>query len=126
MTEPLPETGARTFALKAREVVAELAAPRDAVALGPGIGLDEETRAAARALVQELPKPMAVAAAGLSALAGHLEALRAAPAARGPPPHPGGVARVLAAPRPHAPRRRVAAVPGVAPPPPAPAPLAGA
>jgi len=45
MTEPLPETGARTFALKAREVVAELAAPRDAVALGPGIGLDEETRA---------------------------------------------------------------------------------
>src|SRR5207244_2114843 len=28
MTEPLPETGARTFALKAREVVAELAAAR--------------------------------------------------------------------------------------------------
>src|SRR5207253_1572116 len=97
MTEPLPETGARTFALKAREVVAELAAPRDAVALGPGIGLDEETRAATRALVQELPKPMAVDADGLSALAGHLEALRAAPAARVLTPHPGEMARLLAA-----------------------------
>ena len=96
MTEPLPETGARTLGLKAREVVAELAARRDAVALGPGIGLDDETRAAARALVQELPKPMAVDADGLSALAGHLDAVRAAPAARALTPHPGEMARLLA------------------------------
>src|SRR5207247_1568396 len=39
MTEPLPETGARTFALKAREVVAELAAPRAPGGPGPGLGL---------------------------------------------------------------------------------------
>ena len=110
MTEPLPETGARTFALKAREVVAELAAPRDAVALGPGIGLDEETRAAARALVQELPKPMAVDADGLSALAGHLEALRAAPAARVLTPHPGEMARLLAASVPDVQRARITTV----------------
>ena len=38
MTEPLPETSARTIALKAREAVAELAASRDAVAIGPGLG----------------------------------------------------------------------------------------
>src|SRR5207249_10143853 len=42
MTEPLPETPTHTLALKAREVIAELAASRDAVAIGPGIGLDEE------------------------------------------------------------------------------------
>ena len=42
MTEPLPETSARTIALKAREAVAELAASRDAVAIGPGLGLDAE------------------------------------------------------------------------------------
>ncbi|HKB25840.1 MAG TPA: NAD(P)H-hydrate dehydratase [Methylomirabilota bacterium] len=95
MTEPLPETAARTLALKAREVVAELAAGRDAVALGPGIGLDEETRQAARALVQELPKPMAVDADALSALAGHLDALRGAPAQRCLTPHPGELARLL-------------------------------
>ena len=96
MTEPLPETGARTLALKAREVVAELAAQRDAVALGPGIGLDEETAAAARALVQELARPMALDADGLSALAGHLDVLGSAPAARCLTPHPGEMARMLA------------------------------
>ena len=95
MTEPLPETGARTLALKAREVVTELAAARDAVALGPGIGLDEETRAATRALTAEVTKPMAIDADGLSALAGHLDALRSAPAARCLTPHPGEMARLL-------------------------------
>ncbi|MGH7275636.1 MAG: NAD(P)H-hydrate dehydratase [Candidatus Rokuibacteriota bacterium] len=95
MTEALPETPARTLALKAREVVAELAARRDAVALGPGIGLDAETQRAARALVQELAKPMAVDADALSALAGHLDALRSTPAARCLTPHPGELARML-------------------------------
>ncbi len=95
MTEALPETPARTLALKAREVVAELAARRDAVALGPGIGLDAETQQTARALVQELAKPLAVDADALSALAGHLDALRSAPAARCLTPHPGELARML-------------------------------
>src|SRR5207245_1187260 len=62
MTEPLPETGVRTLALKAREVVTELAAARDALALGPGIGLDEETGAATRALTAAVTKPMATGA----------------------------------------------------------------
>jgi hydroxyethylthiazole kinase-like uncharacterized protein yjeF len=95
MTEALPETAARTLALKAREVVAELAARRDAVALGPGIGLDEETQAAVRALVQELSKPVAVDADALSALAAHLDLLHDAPAARCLTPHPGELARML-------------------------------
>src|SRR5437763_14559719 len=98
MTDALPETAARTLALKAREVVGELATRRDAVALGPGIGLDEETQAAARALVQELPKPMAVDADALSALAGPLALLRGAPAARCLTPHPGELARMLGVP----------------------------
>src|SRR5204862_8368277 len=69
MTEPLPETAARTLGLKARDVVAELAASRDAVAIGPGIGLDVETQQVARSLVAELRKPMAVDADRLTALA---------------------------------------------------------
>lgn len=95
MTEPLPETPARTLALKAREVVAELALRRDAVALGPGIGLDAETQTVARGLVQDVAKPMAVDADALSALAGHLDVVRAAPAARCLTPHPGEMARML-------------------------------
>src|SRR5207249_4147534 len=82
MTEPLPETAARTIGLKAREVVAELATSRDAVAVGPGIGLDAETRQVARSLVAELRKPMAIDADGLTALAGPLKALSAAPRCR--------------------------------------------
>ncbi len=97
MTEALPETPARTLAGKAREVVAELAAARDAVALGPGIGLDAETQAAARALVAELSRPMAVDADALTALAGHLDVLRGAPAPRCLTPHPGELARMLGA-----------------------------
>ena len=110
MTEPLPETAARTLALKSREVVAELAAQRDAVALGPGLGLDDETRAVARALVQETAKPMAVDADALSALAGHPEVLRAAPAARTLTPHPGEMARLLGASVPEVQRDRIATV----------------
>jgi ADP-dependent NAD(P)H-hydrate dehydratase / NAD(P)H-hydrate epimerase len=97
MTEPLPETPARTVALKAREIIVELAAPRDAVAIGPGLGLDEETLQAARSLIKELPKPLAADADALTALAGHLDVLRAAPAARCLTPHPGEMARMLGA-----------------------------
>lgn len=95
MTTPLPEAPARTLALKAREVVAELAAPRDAVAIGPGLGLEDETRQVVRSLIEKLDKPMAVDADALTALTGHLELLRAAPGGRCLTPHPGEMARML-------------------------------
>ena len=95
MTEPLPETPARTLALKAREVVAELAASRDAVAIGPGLGLEDETRQVVRSLIEKLDKPMAVDADALTALTGHLELLRTAPRTRCLTPHPGEMARML-------------------------------
>ena len=62
MSEPLPETEARTVAVKARDAVVELAATRDAVALGPGLGLDEDTR--------RLSKQLLAARAALDELAG--------------------------------------------------------
>jgi len=95
MTEALPETSARTLALKAREAILELAGSRDAVAIGPGIGLDHETVQVARSLARELGRPMAIDADGLTALAGHLDLLREAPAARCLTPHPGELARLL-------------------------------
>jgi len=97
MTEPLPETPARTLALKAREAIVELAGTRDAVAIGPGIGLDDETARVVRSLIHELRQPMAVDADGLTALAGHLDVLRDAPSARCLTPHPGEMARMLGA-----------------------------
>jgi NAD(P)H-hydrate epimerase len=95
MSEPLPETEARTVALKARDALTELAAARDAVTIGPGLGLAEETRRLARGLVRELPRPMAVDADALTALAERLDDLREAAAPRYLTPHPGEMARLL-------------------------------
>ena len=95
MTEPVAETAVRTIALKARDALHDLAARRDAVALGPGLGLDEDTQALARALVFDFEQPMVVDADALTALAGHLDRLRGARAARCLTPHPGEMARML-------------------------------
>jgi NAD(P)H-hydrate epimerase len=95
MTETLPETGACSVALEAKERVVELAEARDAVALGPGLGLDPGTQALARELVRSVDRPMVVDADALTALAGHLDVLRAAPAPRALTPHPGEMARLL-------------------------------
>jgi len=95
MTEPIVETASQSLAVKAREHLLELAMQRDAVALGPGISLDPETQALARALVAEVPRPMVVDADALSALAGHLDLLEEAPAPRILTPHPGEMARML-------------------------------
>jgi hydroxyethylthiazole kinase-like uncharacterized protein yjeF len=95
MTEPLEETGAQTVALKARDRIAELAAARDAVALGPGLGLDGDTRALVRDLVRDLPRPMVIDADALSALTGNLDLLKEARGPRCLTPHPGEMARML-------------------------------
>jgi len=95
MSEPLPQTEAGSVALKARERLNDLVQRRDALAVGPGLGLDEDTQALARALVFESERPCVVDADALSALAGHLARLAGAPAARCLTPHPGEMARML-------------------------------
>lgn len=98
MTEPLPETAAQTAALAAKERLVALGAGRSAVALGPGLGLDDETQVLVRGLVGELPPPMVVDADALTALAGHLDVLGRTPAPRCLTPHPGEMARMLGVP----------------------------
>ena len=95
MTEPLPETPARSLGIKAREPIVALAEARTAVAVGPGLGLDDETRALARVLVGTLPRPMVVDADALTAIADHLDVVRGAHAPRVLTPHPGEMARLL-------------------------------
>ncbi|MFQ5829836.1 MAG: NAD(P)H-hydrate dehydratase [Candidatus Methylomirabilia bacterium] len=98
MTEPLPETAGQAIAQKAKDRILELAARADAVALGPGLSLDPETQVLVRELVREVERPMVVDADGLTALAGHLDLLRDAPAPRCLTPHPGEMARLLGVP----------------------------
>jgi NAD(P)H-hydrate epimerase len=95
MTEPLPETPGQTASLKAKGRILELLGRTDALALGPGLGLDPETQSLVRELVVEVERPMVVDADGLTALAGHLTLLKSSAAPRCLTPHPGEMARLL-------------------------------
>jgi ADP-dependent NAD(P)H-hydrate dehydratase / NAD(P)H-hydrate epimerase len=95
MTEALPEIPAGSLARAAAGRLGALAGAVDALALGPGLSLAEETQALARELVATTPRPMVVDADALSALAGHLDILKAAAGSRLLTPHPGEMARML-------------------------------
>jgi NAD(P)H-hydrate epimerase len=98
MTDPLPETGAQSLSLKAVERVLELASRMDALAVGPGVGLEPETQEAVRRLLLAAERPVVVDADALTALAGRLGELREARGPRLLTPHPGEAARLLACP----------------------------
>jgi NAD(P)H-hydrate epimerase len=114
MTEPLAETAGGSVALAARERVLELAGPRDAVALGPGLGLDADTQELAPHLARELDRPLVLDADALTAIAGRLPLLRPAPAPRCLTPHPAEMARLMGASVADVQRDRVAAARAVA------------
>jgi hydroxyethylthiazole kinase-like uncharacterized protein yjeF len=94
MWEPLPETSDGAIAFDAAARVSELLADRSALALGPGLGLDDETVRLVHALVSECRVPTVVDADGLNALQGHLDII---PTFKeiGLTPHPGEAARLL-------------------------------
>jgi hydroxyethylthiazole kinase-like uncharacterized protein yjeF len=95
MTVPVPDTSERALAAGASAPLLELAATRNAVALGPGIGRSAETMKLVQGLVPKLRKPLVIDADGLFAFAGEPERL----AARRDPtiltPHPGEAATLL-------------------------------
>jgi NAD(P)H-hydrate epimerase len=95
MTEPLAETRAQSLSTKAVDGVLELAARMDALAIGPGVGLEGETQEAVRRLVLTVERPAVIDADGLTAFVGHLDHLRRAPAPRLLTPHPGEAGRLL-------------------------------
>ncbi|MGC8792926.1 MAG: NAD(P)H-hydrate dehydratase [Bryobacteraceae bacterium] len=92
MTEPLPETPEGAIAAQALERVLELAAGKDVIALGPGLGTHPETVSVVRQLFDRLPQPLVVDADGLNALAG--VAIRGEGRVRILTPHPGEMARL--------------------------------
>jgi NAD(P)H-hydrate epimerase len=92
----LTETDSGTVAREAADHALELAAERDVVAIGPGLGSAEEsTRAFVRALAMQRQRPMVIDADGLNALAPWAENLRGS--SQLPlilTPHPGEMARL--------------------------------
>lgn len=95
MTAAVAETPARSLAAAAETALLELAATRDVVALGPGIGATAETAALVRTLVPALPRPLVLDADGLNAIAAEPALLKRRVAATIVTPHPGEAARLL-------------------------------
>jgi hydroxyethylthiazole kinase-like uncharacterized protein yjeF len=112
MTEPLPVQADGSLAAGALERALELAAERDAVALGPGLGTARDTQRFVEGLVERCSRPLVVDADGLNCLArgrgakGGLPGLpRTAPTVL--TPHPGEMARLTGLPTAEVQRRRV-------------------
>jgi NAD(P)H-hydrate epimerase len=108
MTEPLAETEAGTADSEAADLVRELAAGRDVVALGPGLGLHDSTKKLVRRLVDLRTGPLVIDADGLNSLAPWDQDLRGdmtRPLIL--TPHPGEMARLTGQPVPEVLRNRV-------------------
>jgi NAD(P)H-hydrate epimerase len=96
MTLPLPASRSGTFLARAAGPALQFLESCDAFALGPGLGMDQETTQFVQAVVREAPCPGVIDADGLNHVA------RLAPGvtrhAKGPrvlTPHPGEMARLL-------------------------------
>jgi hydroxyethylthiazole kinase-like uncharacterized protein yjeF len=92
----LPETAARTHggpgALDAALALAEKA---DAVAMGPGMGQNDDVARFIQEFARRVSKPLLVDADGLNALARTPDALRARTAPTALTPHPGEMGRLM-------------------------------
>jgi NAD(P)H-hydrate epimerase len=94
MTEPLVETGEQTVAEAALPRIERLLQSKDALALGPGLSTQEETRRVVLRLVETSPCPVVLDADALTALVGNLEILKRARSPLILTPHPGEMGRL--------------------------------
>ena len=68
MTEDLPETKSGTVSNKAIPIIKTLLERKKALAIGPGLGLNDETREVVRLLLETVPIPMIADADALTVL----------------------------------------------------------
>jgi NAD(P)H-hydrate epimerase len=96
MVRPFSDTSDGSFALRAAEEMPSWFEVCDAVALGPGLSQNEETKQFVGRILRDCPRPMVVDADGLNALAGHAESLAQRESPTILTPHPGEMARLIA------------------------------
>ena len=94
MTLPLPETKDATLSLKAKSQILSFSEKCDAVAIGPGLGRNEETKKLVKELVGKIEKPIVLDADGINALDGDLEIIKSREGVTVITPHPGEMARL--------------------------------
>ena len=95
MWAPLPETEGGTLAFAALDRLRELVKGRDALAIGPGLGLEPEVSKLVRQLVRDCELPTVVDADGLNALSESDEGALPRHGALALTPHPGEAGRLL-------------------------------
>ena len=95
MTAPLPETPTRGLSSDAENAILALAATRDAVGMGPGIGREAETLALVRNVAKRIPQALVLDADALIAFADEPALLQAREAPTILTPHPGEAAAML-------------------------------
>lgn len=95
MTEPLPETAEQTIGTEALPRLKTLLEGKQALALGPGLAVNEEAVQVVVELVQNCPCPIVLDADGINALIDHLDVLTKARAPVILTPHPGEMGRIL-------------------------------
>jgi hydroxyethylthiazole kinase-like uncharacterized protein yjeF len=95
MTWPLPDTDEGLLDESAFDEIMGLLSGKQALALGPGIGISKGIRSLLRRIVKECSVPMVIDADGLNALAGYTDILTEAMAPIILTPHPGEMARLV-------------------------------
>lgn len=95
MTKPLPETKARSLSLQALPEILDLIERVDAVALGPGLSQQPETKRLVQQLLPRVTKPLVVDADGLNAMAEEPKVLSRLTLPIVVTPHPGEMGRVI-------------------------------
>ena len=97
MTEPLAATRAGTISERSLEggLFARLVSGKRAIAIGPGLTTQDETRNFIRAIVADRSVPMILDADGLNAFAGRAPELKRSEGHLCITPHPGEMARLL-------------------------------
>jgi NAD(P)H-hydrate epimerase len=114
MTEPLPETEARTIGKEAVERVLELLSGKDALLLGPGLSTHPSTSAFVLNILKELKGEkikVIIDADGLNIIASHREILNSLPEETILTPHPGEFSRLTGLPTAEVLKRRLEVVP---------------
>jgi len=95
MTEPLAETADQRVGTAALPRLHALLKGKQALALGPGLAVDEETVEVVLDLVEHCPCPIVLDADGINALVDRLDALKSARAPVILTPHPGEMGRLV-------------------------------
>jgi hydroxyethylthiazole kinase-like uncharacterized protein yjeF len=95
LTAGMPETGKGAFSMAAAPKIAELAEQMQVVALGPGIGKDDETLELVREVLSTVERAVVLDADGITAYQGNPEGLRSRPGPTVLTPHSGELGRLL-------------------------------